>query len=288
MALDDDAALFCTDSRATLYRLDLATRKITELGTKSPPKHLAPAGRGKVATAAFDYERQEDFAAVIDANTGQTLVELRFPEKRECVTAVVASATHVAVSTGHMNARASSIELFTHDGAHVRSIPLGRDGVTNTVDALIFSEDGAALRYLLRGQLVRHVVATGEETRVACDVPQQDNWNPRTSRQGALLLLQFHAPGHWTHAWLVREADGVVVARIDECELVSFGRPGELVWQKGADLRLLALDGSKRSESVRKKKTRLEAAVTTPSGLWIAGGPSSVELVDLPRFDEPE
>jgi hypothetical protein len=288
MALDGEAALFCADSRTTLYRLELATRKITELRTKAPPKHLASIGQGRVAAAAFDFEKQEDFAVVLDANTGETLVELRFPEKRESVTAVVASATHVAVSTGHMNAPSSSIELFTQDGAHVRSVALGRQGVTNTVDALIFSEDGAVLRYLLRGQLLSHVVATGAETRVACDVPPQHNSDPRTSRQGALLLLQFHSPGHWTDAWLVREADGAVVTRIAPSELVTFGRPGELVWQKGVELRLLALDGTKTAESVRKKKTRLEAGLATPEGLWIAGGPSSVELVDLPRFDEPE
>jgi hypothetical protein len=288
VALPGGDLVWCGDSRSRLSRHDWKAKKTVELVTASPPRHLALAGPGRILGAAFDFDKQEDYAAIYDATTGATIHELRFPKPRESVRAVAATAdgARLAVATGHINAPSSSIEIFSSEGKHEETLELGRDGVTNTAEALIFTTDGAALRYVVRGELVTHTLGTKKSTKVACKIPDVGNPNPRTTRQDKLLLVQFHAPGHTNEAFVIDEETGRVKTKIPDCELVSFGTDGLLVWQLEDTVKVLDTSGKTKASFKRRKRTRLEAAATNEHGYWCAGGPGGIELYDLARLAE--
>ena len=280
--------LWCGDSRSRIARHDWKTKKTVELATASPPRHLALAGPGRVLGTAFDFDQQKDGAAIYDATTGATIHELRFPKPRENVGAVAATADGalLAVATGHMNAPSASIEIFSSEGKHVETIELGRDAITRTAQALIFTTDGAAVRYVLPGELVTHPIGGKKSTKVPCKIPELGNVNPRTSRGGKHLLVQFHAPGQRHEAFVIDEESGRTHAKIPESEVVSFGPDDTLVWQLEENVKILDARGKELEFFTRKKRTRLEAAAMNDQGYWCAGGPGGIELYDLSRLGE--
>ncbi|MEZ4389602.1 MAG: hypothetical protein R3A48_00790 [Polyangiales bacterium] len=289
LALDgDDTAWLWGDGQRSLERFDLRARRVADSrATAAPMQKLVCASPGVVVGTTRGADDVEAVAAVFDASSGAVRATLRPPAPQGFVRAVAASSTHVAVSSDPGRSPTGTIELYTLDGAHRRSVDLGRGSFANTPDGVIFSGDGLALVYVVDGALVRHELATGREERAPCEVPRQWGWSPRTTRQGEHLLLQFHAPGHSLPSFVVRERDGAVIGRIEPAQLTTFGLPGELVWQEQRELRRLSLTGETLATMTRGTQTRLEAGATTTSGLWIAGGPASIELVDLHRLGAP-